>query len=171
MKKVLLLMLAVLMVSSVAMADHIGIYTDDTGSSCILNSTPFQSQTAVIHKFSAGTTGSRFKIATSSPGMVFAFNTTYSTIGTYDSDISVGYGATCLTGSIVVGHLLIAGGAGPAGSMSVLTAPGQLGILYLQCNFAEKIATGGTAYVLSSGPCNEVATENSTWGQVKALYR
>jgi hypothetical protein len=163
--------MAVLMVSSVAMADHIGIYSDDNGGSCILNPTPFTSNTAIIHKFSAGTTGCRFKVTTSSPGMVFAFNTGYSTIGTYDTDISVGYGPTCLNGSIVVGHLLTAGAAGPPGQLNIVVAPGQLGVLYLQCDFAEKVGTGGTAYVGTTGPCNEVATENSTWGQVKSLYR
>ena len=59
MKKVLLLMVAVLMVSSVAMADHFGVYADNTGASCSL-AVGFQSGTtaAVIEKLPAAITPS-----------------------------------------------------------------------------------------------------------------
>jgi hypothetical protein len=168
MKKVLLLMVAVLMISSVAMADHIGIYADASGASCSLAG-GFTTGTTVIHKFAtAGTTGSRWYIDSSTlVGGIFAFSTGFTTVGSYTNDLSVGYGA-CNTGSLVIGTLLM---NATGGSMTVKAAIGQSTIIVTDCNFGEKPATGGTAYVAGTGNCGEVATEPSTWGQVKALYR
>jgi hypothetical protein len=170
MKKVLLLMVAVLMVSSVAMADHIGIYADNTGASCSLNVAGFSTTPTVIHKFSTGATASRWYIDSSLGGgaSILAFTTSYTTVGDIHNDLSVGYG-NCFTGSIVLGTLVMTGGA--PGQLDVKTAIGQTNIIYTDCSFGEHQATGGTAYINSTGNCHEVATENSTWGQVKALYR
>jgi hypothetical protein len=166
MKKVLLLMVGVLMISSVAMADHIGVYTDGTGSSCLL-APGFTSTAAVIEKFSAGTTGSRFKVSLPVGSVLFGFNTPFTPVGKVDTDLAVAYGV-CLTGDVVVGTLL----ANLAnGTIQVLNSDILPNIIYTDCFFAEKVATGGTAHVGETGSCNEVATEPSTWGQVKALYR
>jgi hypothetical protein len=170
MKKVLLLMLmaSVLMVANAAMADFIGIYDDDAGSSCIIGAghNPF-----VIHKFSLGTTGSRWKIDVSAaPGTgILFFNPLIGVpVGNALTDITVGYGA-CLTGTVVVGQAFLSSpGVGP---ITVRTADGQIMIVNIGCDFGEYAATGGTAYLGGAqGPC-DVATQPSTWGQVKALYR
>jgi hypothetical protein len=82
--------------------------------------------------------------------------------------MSVAYGGGCLSGSIVVG--CIVGNLTP-GPGSIVPAQGFPFIIYAGCDFTEKTATGGLFYVDGTGPCGEVATEPSTWGQVKALYR
>jgi len=41
----------------------------------------------------------------------------------------------------------------------------------VDCSFGEHPATGGSFYVAGTGDCKEVATEATTWGSVKALYR
>lgn len=168
MKKVLLLMVAVLMVSSVAMADHFGVYADNSGASCSL-AAGFQSGTtaAVIEKFSAGTTGSRFKVTLPAGSSFFSFSTPFTPIGTLTSDLSLGYGL-CLNGSVVLGNIIAIMNPG---SGQVLPADLFTNIIYTNCEFAELPATGGTYYVGGSGNCNEIATEPTTWGQVKALYR
>ena len=168
MKKVLLLMVAVLMVSSVAMADHIGVYADASGASCALAS-GFNSTATVIHKQTAGATGSRFKITLPAGSNLFAFNTGFTPVGALGSDLSLGYGQ-CLSPTIVLGTIVAI--LAP-GTIYVLPADGFPNIIYTNCSFAELPATGGTAYVLpSNGSCGEPsATEQSTWGQVKALYR
>jgi len=168
MKKVLLLMVAVIMVSNVAMADHLGIYTDVNGSSCAL-APGFTSTAAVIHKFSLGTTGVRFKMDISgAPGTgVFGFTTGYTPVGNLTTDLSVGYG-DCLVGTVMIGTI-VANLA--VGVLAIKPADGFGTILYTNCSFAELDATGGRAYVGSTGDCGEVAVETSTWGQVKALYR
>lgn len=167
MKKVLLLMVAVLMISSVAMADHFGVYSDATGSSCALGAAGFNPNANVIHKFTLGATGSRFKVTLPLGTLFFGFNTPYVPIGVLTSDLSLGYGL-CLNGSIPLGTITA---QYTAGVISVLPADAFASIIYTDCSFGEYPATGGNAYVGTEGPCNEVATEQSTWGNVKALYR
>jgi len=171
MKKVLLLMVAVLMVSSVAMADHIGVYTDASGASCVLAPGFNNGTSTVLHKFSAGATACRFK-ATLPPGSsLFGFTPTtpFVPVGVMTSDLSIGYGA-CYTGTIVVGTFAAILGAG---TITVEPADGFPTILAVDCNFVEFNITGGVAYVGGSETnCQEPnATEPTTWGQVKALYR
>jgi hypothetical protein len=62
MKKVLLLTLAALMISSVALADNVSMYSDISGTSCLISAAGFNSTAAVVHKFSLGATYSRFKV-------------------------------------------------------------------------------------------------------------
>jgi hypothetical protein len=166
MKKVLLLMVAVLMISSVAMANHFGVYTDATGASCLL-APGFTSTATVIEKFSNGSTGSRFKVTLPAGSSFFSFSSPWTPIGALTSDLSLGYGG-CQNGSIVLGQIVAI--LNP-GQMDVLPADGFPSIIYTDCSFGEYPATGGNAYVGTQGNCNEVATEQSTWGSVKALYR
>lgn len=168
MKKVLLLMVAVLMVSNVAMANHFGVYADASGASCALGAAGvFNPSAAVIEKFSAGSTGSRFKVVFPAGTSFFGFNSPFVPVGVLTSDLSLGYGQ-CLSGSIVLGTINAIYGAGTG---DVEKADLQPNILYTDCSFGEYPATGGTFYVGTTGDCHEVATEPSTWGQVKALYR
>jgi hypothetical protein len=156
------------MISSVAMADHIGVYADNSGSSCSL-AAGFQSGStaAVIEKFSLGTTGSRFKVTLPAGSSFFSFSSPYTPVGSMTSDLSMAYGQ-CLTGDVVIGNIIAI--LNP-GSGAVVAADLQPFILYTTCVFAELPATGGTYYVGGTGNCNEIATEPTTWGQVKALYR
>ena len=174
MKKVLLLMVAVLMVSSVAMADMITINTDASGSSCLL-APGFTTTTAILHKYSTGSTGDRFYLDTSAAGAgtsVFSFTTSWVTVGTIQTDLSVAYGV-CLdtsTGPILLGTI-VAQLVGP-GSIAIKAAPIIGQIIYTDCSFGEHPASGGTAYIgTQTGPCEPIATQQSTWGAVKALYR
>jgi len=166
MKKVLLLTVAALMISSVAMASHFGVYTDGTGSSCLL-APGFTSTVTVCEKFSLGSTGSRFKVTLPAGSSFFSFNTTFVPIGVLTSDLSLGYGQ-CLNGTIALGQIVAILNAG---QIDVLAADAFATIIFTDCSFGEYPATGGQAWVGTTGPCNEVATENSTWGSVKALYR
>jgi hypothetical protein len=168
MKKVLLLMVAVLMISSVAMATpHYGVYTDCSGSSCAL-AAGFTQTVAVVEKLSTGTTGSRFKVVLPAGSNFFGFTTPYVPIGNLTNDLSLGYGV-CLTGTNCLGT--IAGILAP-GVITVQASDGFPNIIYTDCSFGEFPGHGGTAYVGSAGDCNEPnAAQPSTWGQVKALYR
>ena len=173
MKKVLLLMVAVLMVSSVAMADHIGFYLDSGGTSCLIAPGGHFAGTDcyVIHKFTTGATGSRWKLNLPAGSSIFAFSPSsgFSPLGTVQSDMSVGYGG-CQTGTLVLGACI---GNLVAGSGAVVAADLQTDVLITDCDFVQKPASGGTFTIGAAGPapCGEVATEPTTWGQVKALYR
>jgi hypothetical protein len=169
MKKVLLLMVAVLMISSVAMADHIGIYSDASGTSCSIIA-GFTSGSTVIHKQTPGTTGSRWYLdASGLAGGIFAFNANYNTVGNYANDLSIAYGQ-CLAGPLVLGTILM---NATGGVIVVKPAQGFTDIIVTACDFGEHPASGGQAFVgvVSTNCLEPLATEQSTWGQVKALYR
>jgi len=171
MKKVLLLMVAVLMISSVAMADeHIGVYADGTGTNCNLGNIAgqFSPTATVVERSTTGSTGSRFKVTFPVGTAFFGFTTPWVPVGALNTDLSLAYG-TCFTGTIVLGTINAIYGAGTG---TLEKADLQPKIIYTDCNFGEYEATGGYFYVNSTGPCEDIlATEPSTWGQVKALYR
>ncbi len=173
MKRTLLLLVSLLLISSVAMADHIGIYSDATGQSCQLgNPGQFNPNVTVIHKFATGAIGSRFLITFPAGTAFFGFNSSY--LQSCDpgpcvgNDLVFAYGS-CRTGSIVLGTINAIYGTG---TLQVVHTDLVLDVLYTDCSFVEKAATGGKAYVGTTGNCNEpLATEASTWGSVKSLYR
>ena len=168
MKSLLLLVVALLMTASAAKADHIGIYSDASGSSCYLGNAGFNNTATVVHKFSLGATSSRFKVTLPAGSTFFAFSTPFVPIGDLTSDLSLGY-AACPNGSIPLRTIVAVLTAGIARG---LPADNFSYIIYDAC-FGEYPATGGYGYVgLSTDyPCSEVAVESSTWGKVKSLYR
>jgi hypothetical protein len=167
MKKVLLLSLSLMMLAGAAMADHIAIYADPTGSVCNL-APGFSTTATIIHKFSAGATASRFRMELNPGSVFFAISTPYVTIGGLDTDISIGYGA-CLTGSFPLGTIVA---LWAPGTVSIVAAFGQSNIIYADCNFAERIATGGHTSINGDGHgCDFDPVQPTSWGKVKALYR
>lgn len=167
MKRMLLLLVPLFLISSVAMADHIGIYRDATGNSCNLGAAgQFNPNAAIIHKFTAGATGSTFKVTFPAGTSFFGFISPYVPVPVVGGDISLGYGQ-CLTGTIVLGTInaIYAPGVAQIGA-----ADGYPSVVYADCSFALLQATGGNAYVGIPGDC-PIPVEPSTWGSVKALYR
>ena len=167
MKRLLLLISSLLVISTTSWADLIGVYSDATGASCNLGAAgQFNPNATVIHRFTQGATGSRFKVTFPAGTSFFGFNTPYVPVGALNSDLSLGYGS-CLNGSIVLGTINAIYGAGTG---RVEQADLQAIILYTDCLFAELPATGGSFDVGITGICSPNAVEPSTWGSVKALY-
>jgi hypothetical protein len=172
MKKLVTLALLLITSAAPAFADHIGIYRDATGQSCRLDP-GYNNNATIIHKYSLGATGSEFRVDFSqAPGSTFiAFHSPFVSLGDLTTGIAFAYGGRCLTGNIVVGTIeatLI------AGSLQVTPRDGFWFIMYAACATAEYTATGGTAIIgfEATGNCNDpTATEQSSWGRVKALYR
>lgn len=165
--RTLLLLLAAVLISPPARADHIGIFADGTGSSCVL-SVGVTTTATVIHKFATGATGARFRVDFSGAtgSAYYNFNTTFTTVGTLNDDLSLGYGQ-CLSGSFVLGTVvaLLA-----PGQIYVRPANGSSSIIYTNCSFAEIVASGGQASIDNS-LCMANGTASATWGQIKSLYR
>jgi len=99
---------------------------------------------------------------------VFAIN-----LGTTSGGITIGYG-TCKTGTFhIMTALYSVVSAGTCCRWSVIADPnlpsGKIEIP--DCAFDLTYGTGGQGIVNMTGacPCN-VPTEETTWGQVKALY-
>ena len=171
MKRTLLLSICALMIASAASADHIGIFSDASGTSCNLGpiAGQFSATATVIHKFAVGAVGSLFNITFPPGSTFFQFNSPYYACdpGPCTGQISLGYGQ-CRSDSIVLGTLLAIYGTG---TLSIVPADGQASVRYADCSFQEHDATGGQAYVGTGGECPPFAVEPSTWGSVKALYR
>jgi hypothetical protein len=166
MKTLVLLTVALLMMANVVNADHIGVHRNSESESCNLGNPGFNPNAVVVHKFSLGATGSRFKVTLPAGSSFFGFNTPYVPIGVLTSDLSLGYGL-CLTGSFVLGTMVAI--LNP-GTVNVLPADNFSNIIYTDCSFGELPATGGTAWVGGLDDCVD-AVEPSTWGKVKSLYR
>ena len=168
MKRMLWLLFSLLLISSVAMADQIGIFSDATGHSCNLGNIvgQFSNSAAVIHQFATGATGSRFKITFPAGTTFFGFNAWQPCEFACDGQ-TFPYGQ-CLTGSIVIGTITAIYGPGV---IKIVPPDGSPNVTYYDCLFGENLAGGGTAYVgIPGDPCT-IAVESSTWGQVKSLYR
>lgn len=181
MKKILMLSLAMMMVAGVAMADHIGIFTDQTGTSgdnCTLVPTDFSPFTVyVVHQTDVGATGSVFKVVNNSGYSISAAVLGgYLSIGDAFTDLSLAYGG-CTPGDFAVLSLNGFGFPVPGpvcGEVLVVNAPSQATIIAVDCIFAEIPASGGKFVFNSNETCPCIApnaTEESTWGKVKSLYR
>lgn len=171
MKKVLLLMTAALLVSTAAFADYINVYTDATGEVCNVASGFTQTATVVYKGWTpGGSTGARFKIVGPAGSNVISLTTPYVTIGSVANDLSIAYGG-CVEGTFSLGTLTAIWAPGTGGA--VLPSDGYPNIIMTDCNFGEYPASGGTFCVAqpTCGCTEPVATAQSTWGQVKALYR
>ncbi len=172
--KTRVLVVLMLLVANVALADHLGIYSDATGSSCQL-APGFGTTATVIHKFSAGTTSSIFGVsAANAPGStIFAFNSNSQTFCCCPP--CPNYYNGCVTGSIVVGTITAI--LGPTGYIEVVGAgnfpTGDFPVpLVANCNQGSNSATGGRGYLGAPGTCEPaLPVDTSTWGSVKALYR
>lgn len=181
MKKVLLLAMAVTMVASLSFAQtggHIGLYSDDVSfAECNLVATPFALLNVyVVHQLTDAT-GSQFKLVdggtgltptgwTSAHALNIGADPFVETAVTYDGGCP--HATPILIGTLGYFHQ---GSAVGCSTIQVVPAPTVNAILGLGCDNVERDATGGTLTIDGdlSCPC-AVATEETTWGQMKALY-
>ena len=184
MKRFALLFVVVLAVAAPAFAQYpdgltgdISAYADDQGNSCDVAAPGGGGLVTfyIVHKFSDGgsATGARFK-ATFPAGLNFVtFSTTFVPIGNLASDLSLGYG-TCNSSTISLGSVLCLNPSAVAACsyINVLAADNFSDPITTDCSFGEYKVEVGQAIVNNDGscPCN-IATETSTWGKVKSLYR
>ena len=137
----------------------------------------------VIHKFSVGRVASQFRIDDATGLTPFAQTSPFLPVGTWNVDLSIAYGE-CLVGSFIVMTLdfLWLGTPLPTNCnhlIEVLPAPtsplpGNIVIVDCAQPVGNVYAATGNYSVYGSpfcGPYCTVATEESTWGSVKALYR
>jgi hypothetical protein len=133
MKKVLMLSLAILMVASYAMADDIGVYTDQAGTDCDFVATGIGPLTVYVVHHTAGATGSQFKVVnTSSWSFSASVLGGFLSIGDAFSDLSLAYGGCNAGPAIAVvalnGFTFPFPGA-PCGQITVQAAPNKVGVI------------------------------------------
>ena len=184
MKKALTLTLAIMVCAGGAMADAIGVYSDQTAVDCALRTLvppPGSNSMYLIHRFNNdGAAAIQFKV-NDSTGLFAASQTTeFLTLGTWNTDLSVSYGG-CMVGDITVMTLNflwfgtpITGCNNRLDVVAAPTSPLSGEIATVECDFETVTPAFGFSGVVTqpeSVCCPTTATEESTWGGVKALYR
>jgi len=188
MRKILTIALALTMCSGAAMADNIGVYADQAGTSCALNPTAFGLLAVYfVHDTDNGRVA-KFKV-NDILGLGAPIGTSvtagFVSIGTYTDGIEIGY-PTCRTGKVLVGSMSYFYQLQPMSclnSSQIIAHPGSEipgEVIAVDCNtpFGNiETAVGGRAWGGEDPePCGgclppTVGTTESTWGGIKALYR
>lgn len=192
MKKALILTLALVMCSSLAFAQnggHIGIYSDAPGyTDCNLVEAPGAPNLVyVVHNTAAQANTSQFKVdnnwgafqaGENSGGNLFIASTLANTI--YDGGTITYVGCKPLPHLLVTLTLIPFVPSGPcpgglAGALAVVPDPvlpsGQIEVV--DCDGSTVwFATGGVLSVNDDGNCQcVVATEETSWSRIKAMYQ
>jgi hypothetical protein len=183
MKRFALLMISLLALAAPAFAQinplvgDISMYNDDQGSSCniVANGGGAFLQPFMVQKFASGggCTGIRFKITVPTGMNIVGFSTTFVPVGNVANDLSIAYGI-CVSTTTVIGQLqVLSVSASPTCSyLSVVAADNFANPIATDCSFGEYPIKVGQAIVNPDGGCQcNVATQPTSWGRVKALYR
>jgi hypothetical protein len=180
-----ILIAILLVVPAAAMAQHgvIGLFADETATSCeMVDNGQGILDIYVMHTLVAGSTASEFMVQPSAgfTAMHIGDTTPYLYIGNSQTGISVAYGE-CLTAPIHIMTItyLFDGTSSACGYLEVVADPNAVpvpGIYMTDCvlpvpnKFSPQ---GGKLFVNGDGSCpcmSPVPTEESTWGQIKAMY-
>jgi len=158
----------------------IGLYADATGTDCNLVDVPNSLVTIyVVHAFVPGATASQFSapLPACATGMIYLADSQVFpvTIGNSQTGVSIGYGA-CYSSPIHILTIQFLGqGLSDCCPYAVLPHPeapsGQ--VEAVDCNNQLTIATGVSSIVSTQFydcPCGVIKVEETTWGQVKAMY-
>ena len=189
MKKVLIFAMALTLCAGAAFADHIGLYTDQTGLTGNCTSTPTPGApyaVYVVHKLnSGGSKGSRFKVTGLVPAPAGTFYTGYSMLNGFiningpDVGISCAYGFCDLAQDfgVLALNFFVTGAIPACSQLSIIADPIEAAgtVVVADCDDVVFSATGGTFFFSATGACagcgEPNAVEQSTWGKVKSLYR
>jgi hypothetical protein len=173
MKKLLIATLPLLLIASTASAQFFRVVSDPVNQECYLGPAGSNDHAAIIMKFTAGTTGARFKIHVPPGSGIFSVSSPYTMAGDF-TNLTISYG-TCLFGT---GPFVIATFVSTLveGSAEVWPAEGETGIIVTDCAFQQVCCGSSYGTIIGPNPPSEgcgipLATESSTWGAVKALYR
>lgn len=180
MKKALLLSLVLVFGASMAFAQagSIGIFADNAGLGCNLaDPGPALTPYYIVHVNTPGATASQYsapKPTCFTAQWLSDTNAFPVTVGNSQIGVSVGYGS-CKVSPILLQTLnYFTNGATPnCCYYPVLADPTATppGIYVVDCQDQLLTATGGKGIIKSLQTCNcNVPAEETTWGQVKALY-
>jgi len=180
MKKVLLLTMALLVVSSMAFAQagYLGIYDTPDGGNCDLVNIPVNVATFYVVHHATVSTGAQWMAENLNPSLLLltsAVNPAFVSVGDPATGVSVGYGG-CLRGPIHVYTLTYFNQAFETCiPLSIVADPLAISgkIEVYDCAFNMHVANGETSYLNGDGSCPcliPLPTEETSWGRVKALY-
>jgi hypothetical protein len=163
---------------SFAQTGAMGLFADNQGLSCNIT-VPAAGPLSVyvVHKSPGGATGAQWTLNAPTSATFFytggaVANPNILSIGD-QTDLSLAYGG-CISGDFHTYTLnFFSTAVMPSCSyMSLVPAPNKPGVISVDCIFAEIPVIPGKGILNADGTCDcNVATEESTWGKVKALYR
>jgi hypothetical protein len=181
MKRALLITVCMMFAASLAFgqAGNIGVFADPAGASCDLSNSPagfFQAY--IVHVNSPGSTASQFRVVVyGTPLTIIGELSAYNTIGSAAAGIAVAYGP-CLVSPIHALTVSYLGISAPCDYIAIEADPtaDPPAIYVTDCATPVPnlltIPQGGIGYLNNNGncPCN-VPAEDTSWGQIKALYQ
>ena len=198
MKLLLLVFLCVSVVVSPALSEEIFLSDGSNLGACAMLVPPFQMSTVyVVHTLSPGASGSTWKLDYAAPANLVALGSSFapfSSTGDPYTGVAVDYG-TCSSGSFVIGQLTYfkttTDDVPGCYQLKVVAAPNKASVLASACDAGDRAITGGffsfdadphgpvrnsgasSSYARLGNLCDVCvsATEPTTWGSVKALYR
>jgi hypothetical protein len=179
MKKSLLIALTLLCISSLAMAQagSIGVFMDQAGTVCDLNNSTGILFLQVVHVNSPGATACQFAVEfVGTPLTLYGATSPYNTIGSPLYGIAIAYGM-CQISPVHVLTMTLGGISAPCDMVKIVADPSAdvPGIYVTDCATPVPnllTGTGGSGFLNNDGgcPCN-VPAEDTSWGQIKALYQ
>ena len=181
MKKLFLLIVCSILIPNLAFAQagNIGIFADSSGMSCDLNNTAGFLQLYIVHVNSPGVSGSQFRVGYYGASLTYLGATSPfdNFLGEPMEGTAIGYNG-CRVSPVHALTMSFFGISNNCDYFAIEKDPDAYppGIYVTDCvtpvpNILS-IAVGGRAFVNNDGSCPcDVPAEETTWGQVKALYR
>lgn len=169
---------ALLMATEVFGFSRLQVYADQGLTQCtLLDNAP-----RIVNIYISATsyecgTGVQFRVTESAgfTGVWLSDVSPYTSVGNSRTDIAIGWGFALTTGEIAILNMTYQMlGTSACSTISIAPLPGFLAPECSGCLFVLLPCTvGAPLHVNCDGSfnCNPVATEPSTWGSVKALYR
>ncbi len=161
----------------------LNIFSDAQGTNCLVSDIQPGIITVYVFHSTIGATASQFRIATDAgfTGSYISHQVAspFLEMGTPPVDYSVAYCCFCYTGSFLVATIsyLGLGTSAPCSHISIEPAPtspipGEVAVI--DCDFELAVPNTSGPAVVNYTNCAAWcigATESSTWGRIKALYR
>ena len=181
MKKLLLLVVSFLFISSMALAQpgSLCVFGDPDGLSCSLNNAGGFVWAYVVHTNTPGASGCQFSLQVIGTSLTWVGDSSpFHTIGSTQEGLTVDYGA-CLASPILVIQAGFMGTSESCDYIEVIEDPNAVppGIYIKDCTTPSPNLISlprWATYINDDGSCPnclKIPIEETTWGQVKALYR
>jgi hypothetical protein len=187
MTKLLLLVFIGLFITSSAQAQfggYIAPYADDRGCYCEGDNTSGFMTVYIFHAYPPGAVASQFSVQVHGLPLTYIGETSnYQTIGSAPTGVSIGYG-TCMTSSILILEINYLGVSYPCDMIRIEQDPNAIppGIWVADCDNPPNVvsAIGWDMYLNNDGGCYctagpmedcTIPVEETSWGEIKALYR
>lgn len=187
MKNILVLSTCVLFCASLSygQAGYIGLYSDVVGTDCTMTDVPGPCSVYVVHKGTAGATLSQFMIQDVGLNSTIFLNDVFSPgrlwTGSSHAGVVVTYGACYATDVLVITmQYLCQGTADPCATTRVVPDPaapsGTIEVMDCASPSNTLVGNGSILNWNDTGSCNPgcgqiIPVEDTSWGEIKALYR